>query len=561
MPNPESPTPNPKSQRPRRRRSADQSLKETVESVIVAFILALTFRAYIVEAFSIPTGSMAPTLLGNHLRAQCPQCDYGFDLDAGESATIGDDARCPMCFAPVPITTADGRPPRIYTGDRILVQKYLYRFAEPRRYDVVVFKNPESPDTNFIKRLVGLPDETLGFLDGNVYHDPDGEQPWRIRSKVDPDVNPRWEAIQRDMFQPIYHSQYVPRDGGDGPTRRGLDWMQPWQPVSGDWNIGNDEERGAVFRFTADGSSGESPDAGTLRFSFRPTAGYRADYSDDFAWYPYNQPNGSGPRLPWLEDLRLAATVRVPPNGAGRVQSCTIRFTVQCRIDGEAEPITALFNQDDSGQGVSLTRADGVKLESFPLNWRRLLQPDHDNKLELWVIDQTFIMFANGEEVLRHTLDLPFDQLLARPAPHRPTQQDNNITVTGGPATLHDLQLDRDVVYDDGGVLDAFRGGFPRNHAGRLVDRRANPVTLGPDQFFAVGDNSPASQDSRKWNTVNREVANAQFAGDRGPDAHGRVPRDLLMGRAFFVYYPAPRPVTDTGPAILPNFGEVRFIH
>ena len=46
----------------------DETIKETFESIIIAFILAFVFRAYVVEAFVIPTGSMAPTLLGAHYR-------------------------------------------------------------------------------------------------------------------------------------------------------------------------------------------------------------------------------------------------------------------------------------------------------------------------------------------------------------------------------------------------------------------------------------------------------------------------------------------------------------
>ncbi|MEM1444922.1 MAG: S26 family signal peptidase [Planctomycetota bacterium] len=550
------------------RKPADQSLKETAESVVVAFILAFIFRAFIVEAFVIPTGSMAPTLLGQHVRAVCPQCGYAFKSDGGDRSTAGADLRCPMCFFPISTLDDAGQPERTYAGDRILVQKYLYPFVEPRRYDVVVFKNPESPETNFIKRLVGLPNETLGFLDGNVYTKPSTGGDWRIASKVDPEINPRWEAIQRDVFQPIYHSRYVPKDGGSSEARGNVLWAQPWKPVAGDWQITNDPNTGTVFQYTpnADAEQGEASgtqatQASTLRFDFRPTTGYRADYSDDFAQYAYNQPNGSGLTLSWLEDVRIAATVRVPANGAGRVQRCIVRFVVLCRIDGEPEPIEAYFFQDDSGQGVSLTRADGTELESFPLHWRTLLHPEYDNKLEFWVVDQTFVMFANGDELLRHQLEIPFDQLLDRPAPPRPSEQQIEITVSGGPATITDLQLDRDLVYDDGGLVDRHRGSFPRDHQGNVARRHASPVDLGPDQFFTVGDNSPASQDSRKWASVNREVADAHFDGERGADAQGRVPRDLLMGRAFFVYYPAPSPVVSTGPAIIPNFGEMRFIH
>src|SRR3954462_12433239 len=57
------------------------SVKETIESILVAFILAFIFRAFVVEAFVIPTGSMAPTLLGAHMRFVCHDCGYHFDVN------------------------------------------------------------------------------------------------------------------------------------------------------------------------------------------------------------------------------------------------------------------------------------------------------------------------------------------------------------------------------------------------------------------------------------------------------------------------------------------------
>src|SRR5687768_9747451 len=56
-----------------------RSIKETIESILIAFILAFVFRAFVVEAFVIPTGSMAPTLLGAHMRFTCEDCGYRFD--------------------------------------------------------------------------------------------------------------------------------------------------------------------------------------------------------------------------------------------------------------------------------------------------------------------------------------------------------------------------------------------------------------------------------------------------------------------------------------------------
>src|SRR6476620_5169111 len=66
------------------------SIKETIEQILVAFILAFVFRAVVVEAFVIPAGSMAPTLLGAHMRFTCDDCGYAFTVNyAGRNE--GDD--------------------------------------------------------------------------------------------------------------------------------------------------------------------------------------------------------------------------------------------------------------------------------------------------------------------------------------------------------------------------------------------------------------------------------------------------------------------------------------
>jgi signal peptidase I len=96
--------------------------REYFESIVIAVILALFIRTFVVQAFKIPTGSMERNLLiGDHLLVN------------------------KFAFGPAPT-----RAERLFLPER-----------EVRRGDIVVFKYPEDPERDFIKRVIGLPGETV----------------------------------------------------------------------------------------------------------------------------------------------------------------------------------------------------------------------------------------------------------------------------------------------------------------------------------------------------------------------------------------------------------------
>ena len=104
--------------------------REYFESIVIAVILALFIRTFVVQAFKIPTGSMEENLLiGDHLLVN------KFVLGPTESR---------LERALLPVTTI-------------------------KRDDVVVFKYPEEPDRDFIKRVIGLPGETVEVREKKVY--------------------------------------------------------------------------------------------------------------------------------------------------------------------------------------------------------------------------------------------------------------------------------------------------------------------------------------------------------------------------------------------------------
>ena len=178
--------------------------RETVESIVVAFVLAFLFRAFEAEAFVIPTGSMAPTLYGRHKEADCRECGYHFVFGASDeiddstgyfnSARRIRTAICPNCRFENPVKDL-----AVFKGDRILVTKFPYGFGDPQRWDVPVFKYPEHPTTNYIKRMVGLPGEAIAIRRGDVFRI-EKDRSWTILRKP--------PSRQKVLQIPIYDNNH-----------------------------------------------------------------------------------------------------------------------------------------------------------------------------------------------------------------------------------------------------------------------------------------------------------------------------------------------------------------
>lgn len=105
-------------------------LRENIEAIVIAVLLALFIRAFVVQAFKIPSGSMEPTLqVGDHILVN--KFIYGIRLPVTNTVII-----------PV---------------------------SEPEKGDIIVFEYPVEPDKDFIKRVVGAPGDTVEIKDKKVY--------------------------------------------------------------------------------------------------------------------------------------------------------------------------------------------------------------------------------------------------------------------------------------------------------------------------------------------------------------------------------------------------------
>ncbi len=138
-------------------------LTSILRDMLVAFLLAMFIRTFAVQAYKIPTGSMEPTLLvGDYILVN--RLAYGFRLP--------------------------------YIG-------YIARWGDIERGDIVVFIYPEEPSKDFIKRVIGLPEEIVEIKRKKVYiNGKEIDDPWGVFR------DERYIGYPRDDFGPIQ----VPED-------------------------------------------------------------------------------------------------------------------------------------------------------------------------------------------------------------------------------------------------------------------------------------------------------------------------------------------------------------
>ncbi|HMF99560.1 MAG TPA: signal peptidase I [Vicinamibacterales bacterium] len=149
------------------------TLREYFESIVIAVILALFIRTFVVQAFKIPTGSMEENLLiGDHLLVN------------------------KFIFAP----TASP------------IERAVLPVGTIKRGDVIVFKYPEEPERDFIKRVIGLPGETVELKDKKVYINGKGLDEPYVHFLQPPGQNSEFHEVTSFDVRERYGPVTVPSD-------------------------------------------------------------------------------------------------------------------------------------------------------------------------------------------------------------------------------------------------------------------------------------------------------------------------------------------------------------
>ncbi|MDA7951119.1 MAG: signal peptidase I [Pirellulaceae bacterium] len=205
-------------------------LREIKESIIIVLILISLFRTLEAEPFIIPTGSMAPNLRGYHKDLFCPECGHQFQTGASserESANTPTgnyiiQGTCPNCNFPMRLNWDEETNHHSFSGDRIIVNKFAYQFSDPKRWDVIVFKYPGNLRDNYIKRLIGLPNETVKIFRGDIY----------TKDNSQKDGSARFQIARKPPHKVIPLLQLVHDNNHQSDTLNQAGWPQRWQPHS-----------------------------------------------------------------------------------------------------------------------------------------------------------------------------------------------------------------------------------------------------------------------------------------------------------------------------------------
>ncbi|MFH1551224.1 MAG: signal peptidase I [Planctomycetota bacterium] len=437
---------------------------ENLESLVIALILSVVIRQYVAEAYKIPTGSMQPTLMGDN------------DADEGY-------------------------------GDRIVVDKMYYHFHPVKRWDVLVFKFPQptyislapgcaryneeyelgpgkSLDScarchadegvrvnvetsrkvvrsrrNYVKRCVALPGETIEIKHGDIY--------------IDDAIPQRPERVQDALWFRYYFCDFEKENPFD----------YGWVTTPGTWRTENDS-------LTVTPQQGE-----TARFS-----------------------------LPHVRDYIILEKNRILPNQgrAGSMLVGDIKHELNFTFDSPESALrieivednctyTLVLSPDKNGCYVEWVLNDGQRPEDRRMqNIDVSLPPHREHGVAFANVDDTLLVkLDNPDYTSRSKFEKGQIELLYEDDDDNASRMaaaSASIEVSSGPVTFRKMNIYRDIYYTDLPSADAGYGNGLRR-----------PYPIPDGEYFAMGDNSANSSDSRSW---------------------GTFPRENIVGRAGFVFYP-----------------------
>ena len=459
------------------------------EGLLSAVLAALVLREFVLEPFRIPSSSMEPALVGHE-----------------------------------------------NFGDRVFCGKRLYRlfFGEPKRWQVLVFvkdwKAPPRlflltciamgavmagwgyarsrgtfnlglcvilaagwfafrarfPEQNYIKRAVGLPEETLQIRTGDIF--------------INGSIARKPPHVQRECWHEFHRSRMrAPK----------LDWAAEGKELS----FAHDPESGKAHLY--------SPGRALLRYAGRPTNLYLKERRRwercrfcGVEWKTVRSTSRLRARCPNCSmefDLRVGPGERYPEDASQEVPLADLRL--RARVEVVSGAIVAVLGRGKDEFLLTLSRKGEATL-SGPHGVKAKANVggfDGPHEISFWHADMAVGLEVDGVEV--------FSSPYKAPQPRKPPEGSAGIGCEGGEIVLEALALDRDVYYLEAGVPPERRDGWPT-------------IVLGREEYFFLGDNSARSNDSRLWGK--------DLAGPGGTTWKCKKRGDIV-GKAMFIFWPPSR--------------------
>ncbi len=420
--------------------------RHTAASLIAAIALGafyLTRWQGLLIPVRIAGGSMAESLVGDHFRRICDDCRFPCRYDAALLPRAR-QVMCPNCGA-LNIHPPDGV---IERGDRVGIDRWVYRWRRPARWEVVAFRSPGQDHSLGVKRIVGLPGEVLEFRQGQVYAN--GRM---IRKSL---------AQLRDVAQRVHDQRYTSEAADPVRARWQPEPGARWQPVYSGFQLRPAEGK----------SVGSSGDFQWLAYHHR-LGGWAERGATAPIWdsYAYNQ--GLSRQLYQVTDVLLVGNL-IPEEPGGQVawevQGAGKRYRVVVDI---GQRRATLFRNRQRVHGSDLPVAALRSGTQFELAW----------------CDGQLLFSLGGRQVFRFC-DPSVEEAGAVEAEWEETRAVFRMGARGGAWVVDRLQVYRDLYYLE-----------PRS-----TDQPwKTPYQLADNSFFVVGDNIPISRDSRHLGVLPKE--------------------------------------------------------
>jgi signal peptidase I len=560
---------------------SNDGVRETIEMIVVVAILVLLLKTFVAEAFVIPTGSMAVTLLGAQKMTQCPQCGYEFPVNCSSERESPPDREpdvvigctCPNCRYHIDFRH-ERASPSCASGDRLVVGKSLYDLHLDRveRQDVVVFKYPKTPQAhfeaiNYIKRLIGKPGETVAIHQGDLYVYPGSATTPALAYPERPRPARREDLWQREyMYENDPEATALFRQGKFQIVRKAPDKVLALRRLVYD----NDHAAKDLVesKFPARWAPEGNRQAPTITAGEQPSDFVRGrqQAEEEPAWvsdkahgFRHAMPEG---HVDWLRYRHLVRErgperERVdlnpseikpqlitdfmgydswrslssmhsspPPNWVGDlILECEVQVESSAGQASEGQIILELSKGVDRFQArwelpsgqCKLVRLTGSREEELA-SMPSALKPGRSHLLRFGNVDERLMVWVDRR--------LPFGQGVdytppPQSGPFANDLQPASIGARSLALQVRKLRLWRDTYYTlKPGDGDAPLAADEWSEPDRWQALRQLPVEtfyVQPGHYLCLGDNSPESADSRSW---------------------GLVPDRLLLGRALLVYFP-----------------------